>query len=254
MPRAIRAALIAAALCQAGLSALQPAPAARAQALAAPPSLAVLRLSSLGDPIPFAQLITLYLQAYDNQPGISIPFLDLDYEHVEQWLQRILQLDPRGQYPLLMAAQVYAQVPDTAKQRRMLELSYHTFSEDPDRRWPWLAHAAIMAKHRLQDPQLALRYAKALREQARGPDVPGWAKQMEIFLREDVGEFEAARALLGGLLQSGTITDAHELHFLIQRLGDIEAAEKSSAASKTRLPAARPRPDSANPRSSTSIQ
>jgi len=237
VPMTVRMGAGLALLAQLLLSAQQPAPAATAQALPQLPGAGVLRAASLGDPIPLAQWLTLYLQAFDNQPGISIPFLQLDYARVESWLNAILKLDPAGQYPLLLAAQLYAQVPDPARQRRMLELVHRQFLADPNRRWPWLAHASIMAKHRLGDPALALTYARALREHTSSPQVPGWARQMEIFLYEDIGEQEAARALLGGLLHSGTVTDPHELRFLAERLEQMQAAEKSSAASKRRLPA-----------------
>jgi hypothetical protein len=220
---------------QALLSTWQPAPAASAQALPEIPATSVLRATSLGDPVPLAHLLTLYLQAFDNQPGISIPFVQLDYGRVEAWLSAALELDPAGQYPLLLAAQVYGQVPDPARQRRMLDFVYRRFQADPDRRWRWLAHATIMARHRLQDPQLALQYARALREQATGPHVPGWARQMEIFLHEQAGEYAAARALLGGLLDSGAVTDPHELRFLVERLSLMQGAENSSPASKRRL-------------------
>jgi tetratricopeptide (TPR) repeat protein len=236
VPLAVRVALAGALLVQLALSGLQPAPQARAQALPVPPSAGVLRALSLGDPIVLAQALTLYLQAFDNQPGVSIPFLELDYARVEAWLERILELDPQGQYPLLLASQVYAQVPDPERERRMLELVQRSFDADPARRWRWLAHAAIMAKHRLQDPELALRYARSLRERTTPDQVPGWARQLEIFIYEDMGQYEAARVLLGGLLDSGAVSDAHELRFLMERLQQLENAEKSSAASKTRLP------------------
>jgi len=45
---------------------------------------------SLGEPIALAQWLTLYLQAFDNQPGVSIPFQDLDYPRVIRWLDTIL--------------------------------------------------------------------------------------------------------------------------------------------------------------------
>lgn len=211
---------------------LQPRPQARAEQLQAPPSTSVLHAVSLGDPIALAQGMTLYLQAFDNQPGISIPFLDLDYGKVEAWLQRILELDPRGQYPLMMASQLYAEVPDERKQRQMLEFVYREFLVDPDRRWPWLAHAAIMAKHRVHDLPLAMRYAQALAQTASGSQVPHWAKQMRIFLYEDMGEYETARVLLGGLLDSGAVQDPHEMRFLIQRLETLKDAEKSSSPSE----------------------
>ena len=229
VPRPVTALVALALACQVAFAITQPRPQARAEELLAPPSVDSLRAVSLGDPIPLAQLSTLWLQAFDNQPGVSIPFLDLDYGKVEAWLQRILELDSRGQYPLMMASQLYAQVPDERKQRLMLELVHREFLVDPNRRWPWMAHAAIMAKHRLNDLPLALSYAQAVAAQATSPDVPHWARQMEIFLYEDLGEYETARILLGGLLTSGAVQDPHETHFLIERLKALGGAEKSSS-------------------------
>jgi hypothetical protein len=95
---------------------------------------------------------------------------------------------------------------------------------DPNRRWPWLAHAALVAKHRLGDLPLARRYASAVQRYTTAPDVPLWAKQMEIFILEDMNELAAAKIMLGGLLESGKIEDPAELRFLQQRLQELEAA------------------------------
>lgn len=229
--------LLAAALCaQLAFKGLEPRPQARAADLPPAPPASTLRLIDLGEPIGLAQLLSLYLQAFDTQPGISIPFKDLDYAGVVQWLDRVLDLDPPGQYPLLMASQVYTQVPDAARQRLMLAWIERRFREDPNRRWRWLGHAAILAKHKLNDLPLALRYAQEIHRLATGPEVPDWAKQMHIFLLEDMGEVETAKILLGGLLASGTITDEHEIRFLTERLKTLgDAAEKSSAPSERRL-------------------
>jgi len=218
---------------QVGTGWLRPPPHAAATDLQPPPSDATLRVLAFGDPVPLAQALVLRLQAFDNQPGVSIAFAALDYARVEAWLESILALDPSSQYPVLMASHLYAQVfqrPD--KQRQMSEFVYRQFLKDPDRRWPALAHLAIMAKHRLKDLPLALRYADAIRDHARGPDVPSWARQMHIFLREDMGEIESAKILLGGLLASGAVTDPHEQRFLTQRLKELESAEKSTGSSR----------------------
>ena len=222
--------LLAIAFCaQVAWQALQPPPSARAEALGAPVAPVLLRPLALGEPIALAQLLTLYLQAFDNQPGVSVPFLELDYARVAAWLGTILELDPVGQYPLLMASQIYGQVPDEAKQRRMCEFVRQQFDRDPDRRWRWLAHCAIMVKHRLGDTRLALSYAEAI---ARGARLASnWARQMRIFILEDLGEVEAATVLLGGLLASGEVTEPKEIHFLTERLKELKAAGKS-----TRLP------------------
>lgn len=229
--------LLAAAFCaQLAFKGLEARPVARAADLPPAPSLAAIRLLDLGEPLGTAQLLSLYLQAFDTQPGISIPFKDLDYVAAQTWLDLILGLDPRGQYPMLMASQIYSQVPDPVRQRMMMDWTYRHFLDDPDRRWRWLAHVSIMAKHRLNDLALALHYARELSLHATGPAVPDWAKQMHIFLLEDMGEAETAKILLGGLLASGSITDEHEIHFLTERLNALQkSAEKSSIPSESRL-------------------
>lgn len=225
--------LLGAALIVLGVwQAAAPKPVARASSLGMPPDISWLRATSLGDPIALSQLLVLYLQAFDNQPGVSVAFRELDYSAVEAWLEIALALDAAAQYPLMMAAQLYAQVPDEPKQRQMLEFVRREFLRDPNRRWRWLAHAAIVAKHRLNDMPLALRYAEDITQHATA--APNWARQMRIFILEDAGEYEAAAVLLGGLLASGEVTDSAEIRFLMQRLEALKSVEKSSKSSKYR--------------------
>ena len=195
---------------------------ATTSALPAPSPPVTLQMFSLGDRIALSKMLMLRLQAFDNQPGISIPYRDLDYQTVCAWLDEILALDGRGQYPLFAASRLYSEVPDKARQRLMLEFVYRKFLADPDRRWPALAHAVYMARHRLQDLPLALRYARALTGHVTSANVPYWVRQMQAWLLEDMGELEDARILLGGLVESGTIKDPHELLFLRRRLQRLE--------------------------------
>jgi hypothetical protein len=214
------------------LHSLQPAPTARAEALPPAPEIAGLRAASFGEPVASAQMLLLYLQAFDNQPGISIPFRDLDYDRVTAWLDAGLRLDPQSGYALMMASQLYGQVPDANKQRVMCEFVHARFIEAPDQRWRWLAHCAIMAKHRLRDQALALRYATDITN--RAGRASGWARQMQIFILEDMGETDSAKVLLGGLLANGEINDPSELHFLTERLQSLQNAGKTSSSSKFR--------------------
>lgn len=218
---ALAALLVAHAAWRTGL----PPPPAVASELPAPPAFAVARVAALGDPIAFAKLQTLWLQAFDDQAGVDLAFADLDYPRVIGWLELALRLDPRAQYPLLAASRLYADIPDAARSRQMLRFVQRAFATDPARRWPWLAHAVYVARHRLGDRPLALEFARTLAA-ADAAGIPHWARQLEIFVLEDMGEIEAAKVLLGGLLASGQITDPHERRLLSARLHALEDAAR----------------------------
>lgn len=204
--------------------------------LPAAPTLATARIATLGDPIAAAKLGVLWLQSHDNQPGVSVPFRSMDYAQLQRWLKLFLDLDPHTQYPLLAAARIYTEVPDIEKQRLMMEFVYGEFARDPQHRWPWLAHIAVLAKHRLKDQALALKYARALADTPSNITIPSWARQAEIFLLADQGEFESARVLVGGLLAQGLIRSRQEIEFLRERLMQMETQNQLTRNEKEGQP------------------
>lgn len=220
VPRWVLAMFVIALIAHGALRCFAPRPVAVAASLPAPLPAVALRALSAGEPQALSQALTLYLQAFDNQPGISIPFASLDYARVSAWLKAALTLDPMASYPLMMASQLYGQVNDAERQRSMCEFVHREFLERPDVRWRWLAHCAIMARHRLNDMPLALRYAEDIAQHAG--KASGWARQMRIFLLEDMGEIERATVLLGGLLAGNEVSDAKERHFLTQQLEALQ--------------------------------
>ncbi|MGH8687517.1 MAG: hypothetical protein ACREVQ_07390 [Burkholderiales bacterium] len=222
VPAWLWAVLGAALAAQLGLQALRAPPAARAEDLPPAPRMAALRAASFGEPAAAARLAMLYLQAYDLGSGNRLPYRDLDYTRLREWLQAVLDTDPRSNYPLFAASRVYAEVDDDAKCRQMLDFVHQSFFGDPNRRWPSLAQAALVAKYRLHDLPLARRYAADLQRLTTDPAVPMWARQMEVFILEDMNELEAARIMLGGLLASGKLQDSGERRFLEEHLKELE--------------------------------
>jgi hypothetical protein len=229
VPAWLWAALGACLAVQIGIQGQRPAPASSAADLPPAPRAAALRAASFGEPAAAARLAMLYLQAFDLGAGNARPYQQLDFAVLAAWLRAILQTDPRSGYPLFAAARVYAEVDDPVRSRAMLEFVHEAFLEDPDRRWPWLAHAALLAKHRLRDLPLARRYAADLQRLTRAADVPLWARQMEIFILEDMNELEAAKIVLGGLLDQGRLEDPAERRFLEQKLKELEGRISSES-------------------------
>lgn len=198
------------------------------------PSAAVLQLAGLGENAALARLSMVWLLAFDSRGDNAIPYQRLDYARLIAWLRAILASDPRSEYPLFAASLIYADNVDAAKVRLMLEFIHQAFAADPNRRWPALAQAALVAKHRLHDLPLARRYAATLQRLITDPSVPSWASQMEIFILEDMNELEAAKVMLGGMLATGRIRDPEELRFLQGRLAEIEARLKGRTAAPAR--------------------
>ncbi len=201
----------------------QPPVVASADALPPPLSARSYAVASLGEPVATARVLNLWLQAFDNQPGVSIPFRQLDYDRIIRWLDTILALDPDGHYPMLVAARIYGSVSDPQRQRKMLDYIFFKFSQNPEKHWRWLAHAVITAKHELKDMALALKYADALANVGREAGIPYWARDMKIIVLEDMGRLEAARVLVGALIASGEIEDPYEIRFLTEKIATLEA-------------------------------
>ncbi|MBF0445569.1 MAG: hypothetical protein HQL68_08255 [Magnetococcales bacterium] len=208
--------------CQMLFHAAQPRPVALAADLPHAPKTDFLHIASLGEPVTLSKVLMLWLQAFDYQSGISIRFMDLDPVGLREWLGKILALDPESQYPLVAASQMYADIPRKDTQLIMSEFVWKEFLKDPNKRWRAMGHIAILAKHSLNDLPLALKYAKSMSDNITSRNVPGWAKQMQFILLEDMGELEEARIYIGGLLASGEVTSPQEIHLLEERLLELE--------------------------------
>ncbi len=192
------------------------------------PKESVIRIFSLDEKIASSKFLMLWLQAFDNQPGISLSFKQLDYDRLISWLNLIYELDPRSEYPLLSASRIYTEVPDNVKRKKMLDFVLEKFLEEPGKRWQWMTHAIYVAKHKMKDLDLALRLARKIRENTSENQAPYWARQMEIFILEDKGELESAMIIIGGLLDSGELDDPHQREFLEQRLKEIEQRQSEN--------------------------
>lgn len=172
----------------------------------------------LGDGVLASRVLSLWLQARDTQSGSLVANRQRDYGQLIQWLEAIQALDSQSHYPLMLAVRVYSQVNDPHRLRQILAAVNQLFMQHPERYWRWQAEAAVLAKHRLKDKALALRYAQHLTAQVSADVLPYWARDMQIILLQDLGHQKELELLVGGLIDSGEITDVDELHWLNQQL------------------------------------
>ena len=186
--------------------------------LPSPPTENLMRIVSLDETFAVARLLMLWLQAFDNQSGVSLPLNSLDYGRVTAWLQLISHLDSASSYPSLVAVRIYALVPNDNKKRQMIEFVSTQFFQQPAARWPSMAHSVLLAKHQLQDNNHALMLARLLRENTTPATAPDWARQMEIFILEEMGEYQSAIILAEAFIETGSLNNPQSLKFVVKRL------------------------------------
>ncbi|MEO5333857.1 MAG: hypothetical protein H7839_17730 [Magnetococcus sp. YQC-5] len=206
-PRWLIALVLIALVLQTTWKLLAPVPKAHMQDLDAPPSLEWLRLTTLGDPITMASFWMLWLQSFDDQAGVVVPFQKINFHHLSTWLERILALDPQSEYPLLAALRVYGFVPDPDKQRLMIDFIHRAFLADPTHRWSWLAFAALQARHRLGDHQRARLFLDDLEKNIRTQNLPFWIRGLRARILTEQHELEGAKAVIGGLMLHETVNE-----------------------------------------------
>lgn len=186
-----------------------------------------LRVLSLGEPAIAAKLLSYWLLSYDTQQGQVIPFEDINYKRLAGWLDTIQSLDPLSDDATMAAAGVFIDVKDRSRQLMMIEFVRRQFLKNPKRHWRWMVQIVMLAKYRMQDMSLALELAKELRTASAGTSIPFWAQEMEVYLLHDMGQLEAAIALIDAMIKDGVITDADELRFLTRRIQQLEQAKNS---------------------------
>ena len=167
-------------------------------------------------------LLAIRLQLHDNQAGPHFVYSMIDYDRLVAWLDRISDISARTEYPMLLASRIYTQTRHKERLRKMLAFIERRFDDDPQLHWRRLAEASVIAKHKLEDLDVALRLAKKLAAQPAHIEMPHWARDFEFLLLADLNELESAIAIIQALLQSGSIKDPDELNFLKQKLLEFQ--------------------------------
>lgn len=192
------------------------------QALGKPLSARAYRHAAMGSEQLLGYLLAIRLQLHDNQAGQHFRYSLVDYEVLIEWLDRITEVSPGTEYPMLLASRVYTSTDDQARLRAILGFIQRRFDDAPQLHWRRLAEASVIAKHKLQDLELALAMAEKLAQQPASVEMPNWARDFEFLLLAELNELESAIAMIQALLQTDAIHDPDEKRFLEGKLLDFQ--------------------------------
>lgn len=178
-----------------------------------PPTERALKAQAFGDPQFLFRTYALQLQNFGDTFGRATPLKDYDYGRLERWFNRMDALDARSHFIPSLASYYFGQTQDVSQLPHVIRYLEEHGSRDLGQKWWWLAQAVYLAKHKLEDKKWALKLAYKLAE-APGDDVPIWTRQMPAFIHEELGEKEAAYAIIRALLDDADNLDEGELNFM----------------------------------------
>ncbi|MBN8531991.1 MAG: hypothetical protein J0L97_09060 [Alphaproteobacteria bacterium] len=176
---------------------------------------------ALGDRQFYFRYNGFLLQNFGDGFGRSTPLKDYDYARLGAWFRLMDTLDATSNFVPFLATYYYSQSQHAPDVRYVVDYLYEHSLHDPSRNWWWLAQAVYLARHKLQDKELALEIAKVLSD-APG-NVPFWARQMPAYILESMGEKQAAYAIMKGILDHYEDIPPSEFrymkYFIEERLG-----------------------------------
>ena len=196
---ALTGALLALLAAQVAVSEQVKAIAPQTYVLPEPPTAVSAALESLGDPEFLFRVNALRVQHAGNLDGRLIPLKDLDYEKLGAWFVTLDRLDPVADVVPTMAAYLFSGTQRPEDTRYLVDYLEQHGKRDPAGKWRWLAQAVYIARYKLKDLGRAREIAKFLAE-APNPEIMDWARSLHIFVLLDLGEKEAARAILEQML------------------------------------------------------
>ncbi len=177
------------------------------------------KIMTLGDEQFSYRFGAMTLQNLGNSGGRVTAIKDYDYSKLGEWFWLLHGLDPASNHVPMMAAYYFGgtQVPeDVAVVVKYLA----AVGQNPvGNKGRWLTHPFFRARHRMENPSLALDLAYILsRMQPIGDVMPAWARQMPAFVLADRGEKESARKIMEEILMTATDMHPNEVNFMREYL------------------------------------
>ncbi len=164
------------------------------------------------------------LQSLGDGGGQVTPLKDYDYKKLGEWFWLLDGLDPASNHVPMLAAYYFGGTP-VPRDVSVIVDYLGTVGQNPaGNKWRWLAHAVFLARHRMNDVELALDLAyKLSRMKPVGDTLPVWAHQMPAFVLAEKGDKAAAREIVENILLSSQHFHPNEVNFmksyLIEQLG-----------------------------------
>lgn len=165
----------------------------------APPSLFVMKSAFLGDDVFAYRVWGLALQNFGSV-GESQPLKNYNFDYLGRWFHVMDKLDSKSNFVPFLAAYFFSATQNPAQLPPVI--SYLEEIGVRPGKWRWLAQAAYLARHRMENMDEALRLARKLGSIYDPKTMPNWTSNMEPMLRAEMGDKQAAYLLMLEILKA----------------------------------------------------
>ncbi len=182
-------------------------------------------LMTLGDSQLAYRSGALTLQTLGDGGGRVVPLKDYDYHKLGAWFDVLDMLDPAADHVPMVAAYYFGATRVPGDIAVIVNYLARIGDSPAGQKWRWLGHAAYLARHRMDNLDLALDLAYKLTriQPLSGKPLPIWARQMPAFLLNAQGDKAASRMLIEEMLSSADDLHPNEVNFmkgyLVEQLG-----------------------------------
>lgn len=182
------------------------------------PSAVSATISFLGDKEVAYRSLALTLQSFGNGTGQVQALKDYNYNNLATWFYLEDDLNVQSNYVPFLAAYYFSASQDPSKIRPLIEyLRVVGMQPGPDK-WRYLGQAVLLARHKLNDMNLALSLADDLAKTYK-PGMPAWPLQMRAIIASGMGEKEMAYNMMVDALQNQKEgLDPIEVNYMVDQI------------------------------------
>ena len=176
------------------------------------PHIAEARIEALGDSQLAFRTLAFSLQNSGDSFGRFTALKNYDFEVVAGWLHLLDKLDAKSNYTPSIASYYYSNTQRKEDNKYIVEYLNSHYDTDPKNKWWWLTQAVSIANFKMKNKELALKYAKKLAQSEA--EIPLWARNMGIFILEQMGEKDQAYNLIREIAENREQYSESELNFM----------------------------------------
>jgi hypothetical protein len=161
--------------------------------------------SFLGDRQMAYRAYAYILQNMGSVDGKVLSLREYNYENLRDWFFLEHALDDKSDIAPALAAYYYGSTKDEEDLKYIIDYLKVVGQSPEGQKWRWLGHAVYLARHQVNDNDLALELAYLLADN-KSPSLASWAKQMPVFVLKGRGDNALAYKIMLNILISNVDT------------------------------------------------